>query len=314
MTWWVQTARLASILAGLGLATTRLGLILHELVGHGGVAIACGGGVERVRLFWFAGGWIDYELPRSFSMASRVAMSLGGIGIELVIGLAIWVALARGASLAAKLVRAAGAAFVIHAAWYLAVGTYHGFGDGALIRSVAGDVRYVIAIVAGLVVLVFAYLGARAILGVLAATIPGDRRARIAGVVVALVVSAGLQAALVAGELYVRRDETYGAIMRTERERVVAREVAKWEREHAQRGVTIDSARRRAQARELAAKHRELPFGYILGALTLFAILAGAKRARAGTYDAIPPRLVLAVAMIAAGSIALVIALDAAFA
>jgi hypothetical protein len=103
-------------------------------------------------------------------------------------------------------------------------------------------------------------------------------------------------------------------VMRTERERIVASEVAHWEEEQKQRGVPIDAAARRAREAELAAQHRELPFAYILGALTLLAILAGAWRARMGPHGAIPPRLVFAVATIAVGSIALVIALDAAFA
>jgi hypothetical protein len=314
MSWWGQMARLACVLAGVGLSTTRLGLIVHELVGHGGVAIACGGTVTEVRLFWFAGGWIHFELPRPYSMTSRVLADIGGIGIEFVIGLAVWFALARRESLVAKIVRATGAAIVIHAAWYLAVGTYHGFGDGALIRYVAGDGRYAIAIGGGIVVLAFAYFGARSIFGVFAATISGGRRARVGGVLVAVLLAGGLQGALIVGEMHVRRDQEYGAVMRTERDRVVAREVAQWEREQKQRGAAIDEAQRRARELALAKQHRELPFGYILGALTVLAILAGAWRARPGTHDALPPRLVWTTATIAVGSIALVIAIDAAFA
>src|SRR6188768_3869628 len=128
MTWWVSTLRLASILAGLGLITTRLGLVLHEWAGHGGVAAACGGTIGQVRLFWFGGGWIHYDLPKDASLAAHVASTMGGIGIELVLGMILWIALARRTSLLAKLVRACAAAVVIHAAWYLSVGTYHGFG------------------------------------------------------------------------------------------------------------------------------------------------------------------------------------------
>jgi hypothetical protein len=314
MTWWVQTARLASILAGVGLATTRLGLIAHELVGHGGTAIAFGGEVERVQLFWFAGGWIDYDLPKPYSLTASLATSLGGIALELVVGLAVWLAFARRESLVGKLARATGGAIVIHAMWYLAIGTYHGFGDGALLRWWAGDQRYVIAVVAGAVVLAFAFFTTRAIWGVLSATIPGGRRAQIAGVVLAAVVAGGVQIALATGELRVRRDDKYGAVMQPERERVVAREMKQWEREQKQRGVEIDAAARKAREAALAAKHRELPFGVILGVLTFVAICVGAWRTRPGKERELPPRLVVVVATIAAGSVALVIAIDLLFA
>ncbi|MDQ3334031.1 MAG: hypothetical protein M4D80_02640 [Myxococcota bacterium] len=319
MSWWVHTARLASILAGVGLATTRLGLIAHEFVGHGGAAIAFGGRVEQVRLFWFAGGWIDYDLPKPYTVTASLAASLGGIALEFVVGLAVWLALARRESLVGKLVRATGAAIAIHAMWYLALGTYHGFGDGAFLRWWAGDKRYAIAFAAGAVVLAFSFFAARSIWGVLCATIPGGRRAQTAGVVLAVTLSATLHVGLAIGEVRVRRDEAYGAVMKPERERVVAREMRQWEREQKQRGVEIDVAARKAREAALAAKHRELPFGVILGVLTFVAICAGAWRARPGgeslwPFREIPRRLVLVVATIAAGSIALVIAIDAAFA
>ena len=311
--WWLGLARLASILAGVGLVTTRLGLIAHEFVGHGGTALAFGGSVEKVRLFWFAGGWIDYDLPRPYDLTARVAVSLGGIALELVIGLAVWIALARRTSLAGKIARATGGAIVIHAAWYLGAGTYHGFGDGRIVRLAAGDWRYVIAIAAGAVVVGFAFAAARAIIGVLAATVPGGRRAQIAGVIVACVLAGGLQAALAIGEVQLRRDDVYGTVMEPERQRMAAQELAQWEREQKLRGA-IDPEARRARAAELAAKHRELPFAAILAVLTLLAILAGTWRARPGVTDSIPTRLVYKVAAFAAGSVALVIAIDAAFA
>jgi hypothetical protein len=315
MTWWLGMARLASILAGVGLITTRLGLIAHEFVGHGGTALAFGGSVEKVRLFWFAGGWIDYDLPRPASMTARLACSLGGIALEIVVGLAVWLAFARRTSFVGKVVRATGGAIAIHGAWYLAVGTYHGFGDGALLRFVAGrDGRYAIAIAAGCAVVALTFVVARSIIGVLSATVPGGLRARIAGVIVAALLAGGVQAALALGEVRARRDDVYGNIMQPERERAAARELAQWEREQKRRGVGIDDATRRAREAEIAARHRELPFALILGVLTAFAILAGAWRAGPGTDDAIPARLVYKVAAFAAGSVALVIAIDAAFA
>jgi len=67
-----ETFRLAALLACVALATSRLGLIGHELVGHGGVALAAGATDLEVQLFWFAGGWIRYQLAES-SLAASLA-------------------------------------------------------------------------------------------------------------------------------------------------------------------------------------------------------------------------------------------------
>src|SRR5438128_688344 len=123
VSWWLCTARLACLLAGLGLSATRLGLIAHEFAGHGGVAVACGGTVTHVELFWFAGGWIHYDLP-AISLGQAFAISAGGIAIEAVIAAGLWLALARRAGLGARLVRGLAIAIALHAMWYLAAGTY----------------------------------------------------------------------------------------------------------------------------------------------------------------------------------------------
>ena len=301
-------ARLACLLAGIGLATTRIGLVVHELVGHAGVAMAYGGTVLDIRLFWFAGGWIRYDLPQR-STAAQLAVSLGGIALEIVIGVALWLAVRR-ATLGGKLVRAVGAAIAIHGAWYLAVGTYHGFGDGWFVRKQLGDARHAVAIAAGVAVIVMTYFAARAIARVLAATIPGGARAKIAGVLAAALVAGGLQAALAIGEVRIRRDVTYGAIMQTQSARTVARELAEWDRQQRARGVTIDAAARRARARALAEQHRELPFAYILGVLAVLAAIAGAIRARPTPDAPIPSRMLVITSTLAGSSVVLVIVLD----
>lgn len=308
MSFGAAVARLACVLAGVGLATTRLGLVAHELIGHGGVAIAFGGRVLDVRLFWFAGGWIRYDLP-SKSVSEQLVISLGGIALEIVVGLAMWLAIRR-ATLGARIARATGGAIAIHGAWYLAVGTFHGFGDGWLVRRELGDARVAVACAAGAVVVVLAFVVARSILGALAATIPGGPGAKIGGIAVAAVLAGGLQVGLALGELEVRRDRTYGAIMEREDKRIVARELAAWERQ--QRGV-VDPAARKARERALVEQHREFPFGIVLGVLAALAVVAGAWRARPSGDTAIAPRLVLAIVCTAVASVALVIALDVAF-
>jgi len=303
----VAVAQLTALLACCGLATSRLGLVVHELVGHGGAAIAAGGEVTDVWLFYFAGGWIRYRAP-----GGALAILLGGIAIELVVGGAL-IVLARRALLTARIVRAIGCALVIHAAWYLAVGTWHGFGDGLLLHRALGGRAWLVAVPAGVLACVTAYAGARVVLGPLASTIPGGRGARIGGAALAIALAGGVQLGAAVGEVALRRDAVYTAAMRPERERVIARELATWTEEQRRAGAEPSPAALRERQATLERTHRTFPFAYVLGGCTLLAILLGAVRSRAAPPAVLSPRLLAVTAAFAAGSVALVVAIDAAF-
>ena len=105
-------ARLAVLVAFVALATSRLGLVAHELLGHGGMALAVGARILEVRLFWFAGGWIRYV--GAPDLAAVLAISMAGIAVELAAGTALWLA-ARGDSLGRRVLRTIGAGLVLHA-------------------------------------------------------------------------------------------------------------------------------------------------------------------------------------------------------
>src|SRR5205823_10383590 len=119
-----DVARLAVLLACVALATSRFGLVAHELVGHGGAALALGGDVIGVKLFWFAGGWIRYRGITGDEAALAVAMA--GIAVELACGVALW-CLLGGDTLGRRILRAVAAALVVHGGWYLATGAWHGY-------------------------------------------------------------------------------------------------------------------------------------------------------------------------------------------
>ncbi len=292
--------RLTAFLACVGLATSRIGLVLHEFLGHGGAAIAVGGRVTEVRLFWFAGGWIRYDdVPPS--MAHYLIIALGGVAVEIALGLALWFAV-RGDGLGRRIVRAAGGVLVVHACWYLATGAWHGYGDGTLLYRELGDGRYPFAIGVGLVGCAFAWLGTRHVLGALAATIDHRLVALAGALVLAAVINIGLDLA----ELHVRGDRSYASMMAPEKDRVIAREMVAWIA--AQRATT--DAERAAKVAELEDVHRTFPFRWLFsGALVACAAAGGfASRRRAAVpLGARAQRMALA---LAAGSIALVIAID----
>lgn len=305
--WLVAVAKLTALLACVSLATSRVGLVVHELVGHGGAAIALGGQVTDVTLFWFAGGWVQSSYPAT--RAAVVIVMLGGIAVELVAGAALWLLLARRSrtSFGALCVRAVGATLVVHALCYLAAGTYHGFGDGIVLYRELGDGRLPVAAVAGAAACGAAYLGARAIIRALLATLPGRR---LAGLAVAVALAGGVQVALAVGEVQLRRDAVYARIMKPERDRLAERELAEWLRRH----QDASAAEREAEARALAARHREFPFALALGICVAAAVVAGAVRSRAPAEPpAITPRLLARASAVALGSLAAVIAIDLAF-
>lgn len=310
--WWRAVLRLTGLFVALGLVTSRVGLVVHELVGHGGTAVACGGDILDVQLFWFGGGWIRYDLGAP-SHAAILAISLGGIAVELACGVALWW-LSRvrpdGDPLRRKLVRGIAGALLVHAAWYFSTGTWHGYGDGVAVHRALGAWRYPSAIAVGLAACAIAYATSRRVLGALARTLPGPRGRRVAGFVLAAIVAGGFQAGLAIGEVRVRGDATYGAIMRPERERVAARELAAWQRAQAARGIAITEAEREAEARLLVARHREPPFTPFLLGLLAIAVIAGAARARDEAVEPISSRLLAIAGGLAAGSIGLVIAID----
>ena len=300
-----RVLRLAGLLACVALATSRAGLIAHELVGHGGTAVALGAKVTDVKLFWFAGGWIRYQTATA-SIAGQLAIAMGGIAVELACGSVIF-ALARGDGLGRRIVRGIGAALVVHASWYLATGAWHGYGDGVLLYRELGSARYPVAIAAGLVTCTAAFLGARTVLGALAATLP---RARVVGTVIAIVLASGLHAGLAIAELHVRSDATYGQIMQPEKARLVERDLARWAEYERLHGRDVSSEERRAEQERLQREHRTFPFAWLLGIVAALAGLAGARRSRADGIDHIETRLLVRAAVAAAVATGIVIAID----
>ena len=306
--WWLSVGKLTGVLTGVGLATTRIGLLAHELVGHGGTVIAVGGRVTDVQLFWFAGGWVRYVLGAPGQGA--LAVALGGIALEAMVGSVMWWTYARREGLGARITCGIGAALIIHAFWYLATGTWHGYGDGVELHRALGDATWLVALPAAAIVCAAAYAGARGVLGVLAATLP---ERRIAGTLVAVAIAGGLQLGAAVGEVTLRRDATYTQTMRPERERLIALELARWA-ELQRRHGRAPSAEERAKAEQaFADAHRTFPFAWLLGALTLAAIVAGAIRARPSVPAPVTRRLLVVTSTIAGASIVAVIAIDLAF-
>lgn len=303
--------RLAGLLCAAGLAASRLGLLLHELLGHGGFAVAQGGSIDDLRLFWFAGGWISYSIDDP-STAGAVATSMGGLIVELVVGGALWLGLANRdrepTRLGIRILRGIGAAITAHACWYFATGTWHGYGDGLPSYRGLGDARYPIAIAAGVVTCALAHACARLVLGMF--VVIAKRRTNVA---IALAIAAVVLAAPVVIEMQLRSDNRYGVIMKREGDRLADREIAQWKRELARTRTPIDPALLEAERERRKAQHREPPFMPVLAVLVLVSIILGARRAHPSPGAELTRRHLVIASIAGLGSLLAVIAIDAAF-
>jgi hypothetical protein len=289
-------ARLAAIFFLVGLATSRISLVLHELVGHGGAATLVGASVVDHRLFLFGGGWISYEWGAERGAAAALIVSLAGIAIEIAVAaLALLVARSVRAPIARVGLVGLAAANLVHAGFYLAAGTHHGFGDGRMLHAALGSARGALVWPACAAVVVAGLLLARRL-----ARLAGDwvgarsQAGRAAALVSAVAVATLGHGALTLAERRVIRDEAYGRIMKREGERRVDREVARLAEAARKRGAPLDTRELDAMRAELARRQREFPLVPVLaGALVLACGLGvwlgvGSRRARSREGPAPP--------------------------
>jgi len=305
--------RLCALLFLLGLTASRVGVVLHELAGHYGVAHAFGCSLTELRLFLFGGGFVDYACP-PLAPAAQLATELGGIGVQAGIGAAL-VLLAR------RLVRGTwprlvvasiGALFVLHGLFYLVTGVHYGVGDGRSLHILLGAARGApVAAGSGLLVL-GCFVAARGLAGLLAPWLPrAGAAARAAFALAAIAVAAALHGAAFLAEQRVLADATYAESFRPQAAVEVERELRRFEREQPRPPEAI-AARRRV----LEAQHAPFPLRPVLGAAMGAAALAGLwlglRNAPPGAGEA-PRRALVPVAALCAGAEAVVVALDRLF-
>jgi hypothetical protein len=248
----VGTARLGMFLLALGLLLTRGSLVLHEVLGHALFAALFGAQVEEIRLFFFAGGYVSWSGAR-FSALEQMIVSIGGIGLELVLGTA-WVIgglRATGRGWLAWAVVVAGGLNVLHGLFYLSVGVADGFGDGRYLHLALGPRRTLLAWPAALLLIGGGGLFARFVAAELAGWVKARRPAL--ALLGALAIAAGGHFGLMQLELALRRD-TFFAERRAEaadRRAILAMEAKKAEAEA--RGEVVDPAAEARWAAELRA-------------------------------------------------------------
>ncbi len=258
------------LLTLVGLGVTRLSLLLHEFVGHGGVALACGGTIDNYHLFWFGGGWIDVSNEGETGLVSHLIL-LGGIISQLLLALALHVAGKQGKRV--PLISSALIALnVVHGLFYLANGTFYGYGDGRLLFRALGDVAHYFSYAVGMVAVACSWLAGKAIKRDFA-------RKNLPFAVLAMVVAGLCHGALMVGEQQLFQETTYETIKYSDVELNIERMAKTFEVEYREAHGSKPSKQVLDQVKTSEwDKQVPIPFDNILlGGIVLFFVLGYCK-------------------------------------
>jgi hypothetical protein len=294
--------RLALALFAALLLSSRLGLLAHELLGHGGVARLLGLDVSDWSFFVFGGGRV--AVTAGGDAAANLVVQLGGIVCELIVAAAAAAAcwFGRRRSLGLTMLWAL---LGTHALFYFASGLSDGHGDGILLYRLLGRARWWLVVPTALASLTVGFLAAGALARAAAALLPAMSLRRTAAFTLTCALAAGgLHAALTLGELELVRDARYAELMASEGERLARRQLAA---EEVIRPMDQAGAARRLSV--LRAQHPDpgimVPLGIALG---LVIALGAALTLRRAQPRGSPIRLTWLL-LAAAASLAAVIAL-----
>ncbi len=278
-----RALRLTALLFLVGLTTSRLALVVHELGGHAAPVVALGGHVRDVHFFLFAGGYVTYDRAQPLALGERLLVSLGGIALELVAG-AVLLAIARAARrrpIARVATLGAGTVLLLHGLFYLSSSAYHGYGDGYTLRRWLGDRRLWLVVPVAIAAVVAGFACARVLVGELGGWMTGSgRAARVGWILLAVALAGGAHAALTFGELALHENRTYAGVMEHEDTRIADRELARYLAMRRARGAIPDDATVQQKRRALRAHYREPPVGLMIAIAIGLACLLGAAVAR----------------------------------
>lgn len=254
-------AALATLLFALGLLASRTGLVLHEIGGHWGVAAAFGCRLREIHLFFFGGGWVDFDCA-PLTPAQTLAIDLGGIALQLAVAAPLLLLARRWPRSPAGLAcSAVGGLFVVHGLFYLVTGVHYGVGDGRVLRELLEADRGAFVAAGSAVLVACCGVGAFALARRLAPRLPAGRwPARVATLASAMLLATATHGALTWTEMRLRDDRVYAAAFQPAVERKIEAEVKNFE---AEKPRTQEQVAVRRQ--QLASQNRVFPLRAVLG-------------------------------------------------
>ncbi len=311
-----RVALLAAVFALVALATSRITLVAHELVGHGLLAVALGAHLVSYKLFLFGGGWVSYNWHGVPGEGAALAVALGGIALEAVAGAAALALAPRCRGRVARVgLLAVATILLLHAGFYLAAGTHHGFGDGRSVHEALGAWRPLLVVPVALAVVAGGFLLASRLAREVSDWVEGKPLARAGQIAAAAVLAAAAHGALTFGERLLTRDDNYARIMEHENVRLVARDLDRFAAQARLARGRPPTAEELAAARaKLEKEHRPFPLAPLLAVALGLACAAGVWRAVTRSSERASEarwRTALAPAAICACAVALVAILQA---
>lgn len=283
--------RLSLLFSLAGLMASRIGLLVHEFLGHGGMASVLGGELPHWRLFLFGGGWIQYQRDPWYTPGQELAIALAGVGCETIVAALLWLIAYRLGALARGMLRIAALLLWAHVCVYIATGTHYGFGDGMILHTLlALGWRLLLVLVLCLIMASMAYGLAKQGL-ILGATLEiGGGVRRLAWTSLAILVAAGLHAGLYYGErALIDTDQTYEALMQREVERRAAQYEASLAAQRELVGQPWSEKQAETARVRYVEEHEPWPLRPVLLVLGLLAGAFGGWRFRRTETDKLVP-------------------------
>jgi len=296
-----------------GLVATRLGLVLHEFLGHAATAAAVGCDIDGYYVFWFGGGYVRYSRAEAFSLGESLFVALGGLALEIIIGVIclLWARKLKAGSVWQITVLGFGVGHLLHSLHYMAGGSYHGYGDPWIVYRELGESRVYLSVALAVVMCALGFVLARHLAGFLRGGLAGHgKHSQLAIIVAAVVTAGGMHAGLAFGEQALAPNRTYKATFKSMSQRKVDHGVRRYRvMVKRKRGKGPTKAEVAAMRRRLAKKHKTFPFALVMSVCLVISVIGGVffARASAVTEASLPsPSGQRWLALVAAGSLGLV--------
>lgn len=279
--------RLSLVFSIAGLLASRIGLLVHEFIGHGGMAYALGGSVPHWRLFLFGGGWIQYNRDPWYTEAQELCVILGGVASELLFASVVWAVSTRLSGFPKAMARIAAMLLCAHVCVYISTGTHYGYGDGSKLHALLSPLlRNALVTSLSLMMALLAYALAKQALLLAALLEIGSGNRRIGLTALAVLVATIVHGGLYYGEqLIIDPDETYEATMLREVERRAASFEAMIAKQRRDTGELWTVQQGRQARAEFVRKHKPWPLRALLVLLGALASAVACWRFRRTESD-----------------------------
>ncbi|PJB36544.1 MAG: hypothetical protein CO108_23060 [Deltaproteobacteria bacterium CG_4_9_14_3_um_filter_63_12] len=304
--------RLCALFTLLALATSRVTLLLHELIGHALLAWLSGSGLAEYRFFAFGGGWVRYAQPDAISAFEAHGVALGGVALELLLSASIFLWMKRTPGMTPRSpwrfsLTLYASIIAIHALFYAVAGIHYGFGDGRALHWSLGGARAAVVATGALALclLVFVFVRDRTAEW---SSLLGDTRfsMRLTKLALAALLAGACHVGLTVGEQRLFGSQTHDQIMASEQDRSVEGEVESFVAAQKAAGVEPSAAELEEFRALSLERHRPFPLYWVLFPAFGVAAILGASRSRRNTVASVAPPSWRHVAVLGALLVALV--------